>query len=62
MIFKNFLNIKNNKIVKKDFQSLIKDQPQLFKTFKPNYKYSYSKKVISSYKKFTNIRVIGMGG
>ena len=62
MIFKNFLNIKNNKIVKKDFQSLIKDQPQLFKTFKPNYKYSYSKKVISSYKKVTNIRVIGMGG
>ena len=65
MIFKNFLNIKNiknNKIIKKDFQNLLKDQPKLFETLKPNYKYSYSKKAISKYKKFSNIRVIGMGG
>ena len=62
MIFKNFLNIKKNKLIKKDFQNLLKDQPQLFKTLKPNYKYSYSKKSISNYKKFSNIRVIGMGG
>ena len=62
MIFKNFLNIKNNKIVKKDFLNLLNDQPLLFKTLKPTYKYSYSKKAISKYKKFSNIRVIGMGG
>jgi len=68
MIFKNFLNIKNikniknNKIIKKDFQNLLKDQPKLFETLKPTYKYSYSKKAISKYKKFSNIRVIGMGG
>jgi len=62
MIFKNFLNIKNNKTIKKDFLNLIKDQPQLFETLKPTYKYSYSKKVISKYKKFSNIRIIGMGG
>ena len=62
MIFKNFLNIKNNKIIKKDFQNLLKDQPQFFETLKPTYKYSYSKKIISRYKKFTNIRLIGMGG
>ena len=62
MIFKNFLNIKNNKIIKKDFQNLLKEQPQIFKTLKPTYKYSYSKKAISKYKKFSNIRVIGMGG
>ena len=62
MIFKNFLNIKNNKKIKKDFINLIKYQPQLFETLKPTYKYSYSKKVISKYKKFSNIRVIGMGG
>jgi|TARA_B110000091_G_scaffold137468_1_gene146990 glucose-6-phosphate isomerase len=62
MIFKNFLNIKNNKIIKKDFLNLIKHQPQVFETLKPTYKYSYSKKEISKYKKFSNIRVIGMGG
>ena len=62
MIFKNFLNIKKKKIIKKDLSNLLKNQPQLFETLKPNYKYSYSKKIISKYKKFSNIRIIGMGG
>ncbi len=62
MIFKNFLNIKNNKKIKKDFASLLKNQPTLFETFKSSYKYSYSKKKIFKYKKFSNIRIIGMGG
>ena len=62
MIFKNFLNIKKNKIIKKDLLNLLKKQPKLFETLKTNYKYSYSKKIISKYKKFSNIRVIGMGG
>ena len=62
MIFKNFLNIKNNKIIKKDFLNLLKDQPPFFETLKSTYKYSYSKKAISKYKKFSNIRIIGMGG
>ena len=62
MIFRNFLNIKKNKIIKKDFLNLLKNQPQLFETLKPKYKYSYSKKAIKKYKKFSNIRIIGMGG
>ena len=62
MIFKNFLNIKNNKKIKKDFLNLIKNQPPLFDTLKNSYKYSYSKKEILKYKKFSNIRIIGMGG
>ena len=62
MIFKNFLNIKNNKIIKKNFLNLLKDQPLFFETLKPTYKYSYSKKKISKYKKFSNIRLIGVGG
>ena len=62
MIFKSFLNIKNNKTIKKDFLNLLKEQPLLFETLKSTYKYSYSKKKISKYKKFSNIRVIGMGG
>jgi glucose-6-phosphate isomerase len=62
MIFKNFSNIKNNKIIKKDLQNLLKNQPPLFETLKSTYKYSYSKKTLSKYKKFSNIRIIGMGG
>ena len=62
MIFKNFLSIKKNKIIKKDLLSLLKKQPKLFETLKPNYQYSYSKKIISKYQKFDNIRIIGMGG
>ena len=62
MIFKNFLNIKKNLKIKKDFQNLLKNQPLFFETLKPTYKYSYSKKIISKYKKFSNIRIIGMGG
>ena len=62
MIFKNFLKIINNKKVKKDFQGLLKNQPLCFDSLKPSYKYSYSKKIINKYKKFSNIRIIGMGG
>ena len=62
MIFKNFLSIKKNRIIKKDLSNLLKKQPKLFETLKPNYQYSYSKKIISKYQKFDNIRVIGMGG
>ena len=62
MIFKNFLSIKNNKIIKKDLQELLKNPPPVFETLKPTYRYSYSKKIITKYKKFSNIRIIGMGG
>ena len=58
----NFKNFKNVKKVKKLFENLLKDQPLLFETLKPNYKYSYSKKILSKYRKFFNIRIIGMGG
>mgnify|MGYP001227564809 CR=1 FL=1 len=62
MIFKNFLNIKKNLKIKKNFQNLLKNQPAFFETLKETYTYSYSKKLILKYKKFSNIRIIGMGG
>jgi len=62
IIFKNFLNTGNNKKIKKDLKNLLKDQPLFFKTLKPKYKYSYSKKILNKYQKFSNIRIIGMGG
>ena len=62
IIFKNFLSIIKNIKIKKDFKNLIKNEPKFFDTFKPAYKYSYSKKLILKYKKFINLRIIGMGG
>ena len=62
IVFKNFLNNKSKKKVKKDFEDLLKDQPLLFKTLKRSYKYSYSKKTLNRYKKLSNLRIIGMGG
>ena len=35
MIFKNFLNIKNNKKVKRDLKDLLKEQPKVLETLKP---------------------------
>jgi len=60
--FKNFQKIKKIKKIKKDFKNLLKDQPHFFEIFKPTYKYSYSKKTLTKYEKFSNIRIIGMGG
>ena len=60
--FKNFLNSKNNPKIKKDLENLLKNNLEIFETLKPTYKYNYSKKLISKYKKFSNIRIIGMGG
>jgi len=60
--FKNFSKIKKKKNIKKDFENLIKNQPLLFETLKPTYEYSYSKKALLKYKKFSCIRIIGMGG
>ena len=62
IVFKNFLNTGNNKKIKKDLKNLLKNQPLFFKTLKPKYKYSYSKKILNKYQKFPNIRIIGMGG
>ena len=59
--FTNFKKIKKNNI-KKNFQDLLSNQPLFFETLKPTYKYSYTKKKISKYKNFLNVRILGMGG
>ena len=60
--FQNFKIVKKVKKVKKILEILLKYQPSFFETLKTNYKYSYSKKILSKYRKFLNIRIIGMGG
>jgi len=60
--FKNF-SIKSNTLkVKKNFKILLKQNLKIINSFKNSYKYSYKKKLILELRKFSNIRIIGMGG
>ena len=60
--FKNFLSRSKKKKIGLIFKKLLKSELEIIETLKPTYKYSYSKKIVLKYKKFKNIRVIGMGG
>ena len=60
--FNNFKFNKSNKRVKKDLKILTEKKSELLKSLTPLYNYSYSKNIISKFKKNLNIRIIGMGG
>jgi glucose-6-phosphate isomerase len=60
--FKNFKLKKNNKKVKRDLKLLLKENNEVVKSLGINYKYYYNKKIINKLKKYSNVRVIGMGG
>ena len=60
--FKNFRVKKNNKDIKKDLISLLTKKNMVLKSLGDSYKNNYTKKILLKFKKYTNIRVIGMGG
>ena len=66
LIFKTFnfkIKIKDKKKLLQLIQKIIKEEkPEFFKSFKKNFEYSFSKKLIQKYKDFKNINIIGMGG
>ena len=60
--FKNF-NVKAKpQVVKKKFELLIKENNEVLKSLSKNYQNSFSKNLVSKYKKFSNFRIIGLGG
>ena len=60
--FKNF-NVKAKpQLVKKKFEFLIKQNNEVLKSLSKNYQNSFSKNFVSKYKKFSNFRIIGLGG
>ena len=60
--FKNF-NVKaKSELVKKKFELLIKENNEVLKSLSKNYQNSFSKNFVSKYKKFSNFRIIGLGG
>ena len=60
--FKNFRLKKTNKEIKKDLINLLNENNTVLKSLSPLYKNSYNKKTILKFKKYSNLRIIGMGG
>ena len=60
--FKNFKSKKKNNKIKKDLEIILKEKNEILKSLSTGYKNSYNKKTIIKFKKYSNIKVIGMGG
>ena len=60
--FKNFRLKKNNSKIRKDLSILLAENNAVLRSLSPIYENSYTKKTILKFKKYSYIRVIGMGG
>ena len=60
--FKTFIIKKINKEISKDLNLILKEKNKVIESLSTFYKYSYNKKIISTIKKYKDVRVIGMGG
>ena len=60
--FKNYKLKKNNNKIKESFKTILKENNEILKSLSTGYKNSYDKKIISKFKKYSSIRLIGMGG
>ena len=62
VIFKSFKIKKTNIEVKQKLKLLIREKNSILQSLSKNYIDSFSKKKLTRYKRFSNFRVIGMGG
>ncbi len=62
ILFKNFKLDKKTMNTKKILTELLKEDNKILQSLSNNYSDSYTKKSLSKYKNFKNIRIIGMGG
>ena len=60
--FRNFIIKSNTLTSKKEFKKLLNSNNEIINSLSLKYKYSFSKEIIKKYKKFTKLRIIGMGG
>ena len=60
--FKTFIIKKFNKKISKDLNLILKEKNKVIESLSTSYKYSYNKAILSKIKKYSDIRVIGMGG
>ena len=62
IIFKNFKLKKKNLKIEKKLQEIIKENNQILISLSKVYSDKFSKKFLSKFKKYSKLRVIGMGG
>ena len=60
--FKNYKVKSNISKIKKEFKNLLSKENEILSSLTSKYKYSYSKKIIKKYKKFSILQIIGIGG
>ncbi len=60
--FKNYKVKSNIFKIKKEFKNLLSKENEILSSLTSKYKYSYSKKIIKKYKKFSILQIIGIGG
>ena len=58
----NFNNKKKLSKIKLFLKDILRENNEIIKSLQPNYKYSFSKKIISKIKKYNDVCIIGMGG
>ena len=59
---KNFQSKNKKYSLKKKLKDILSEKSQILESLSKNYKYNFDKKKLLKYRKFKNIRVIGMGG
>ena len=62
IFFKNFKTKKKELNIKKKFQNFIEENDNVLQSLKKNYKDNFKKKNLKNYKKYKDVRIIGMGG
>ena len=62
IFFKNFKGSKQNSKIKKNLKKLIKENNQILQSFSKNYKDQFKIKNLRIFKRFNDIRIIGIGG
>ncbi len=62
IVFKNFSKKRNSLKIKSKLKSLLKENNSILHSLSKNYKNNFNKNTIKNYKKYTNFRIIGMGG
>ena len=60
--FKNYKNLQTNKKIFSFFKKIKKENNQILRSMSTTYRDSFNKKKISKFKKYSQIRLFGMGG
>ncbi len=62
IIFRNFKEKRKIHSLNKILNEILQKKNEILKSMTPEYKYSFSSKLIKKFKKFSKMRIIGMGG